>query len=317
MKRLIMMLALLPLLCTGCAKPKEENAGKVSVMASIFPEYEWTRELLKDTENVQLSLLVQNGSDLHSYQPSVQDIAAVSSADLFLCTGGESSKWIEDAVREPLNKNQRVIRMLEALGSLAKEEETVEGMEAEEEEEGSYDEHVWLSLNNASVLVKAIAEELCRIDPEEAGTIRTNLSSYIGKLADLNARYTESVRASRNKTLVFADRFPFRYLCEDYELTYYAAFAGCSAETEASFSTVVFLAEKIDSLGLPAVCQIESADGRLAKSVLSNAQKKNVKTVTFDSMQSVNAAYLSSGKTYLSVMEDNLTALQTALGSEK
>ena len=299
-----------------------EEAGKIQVVTTIFPIYDWVREVAGDTGNTEITLLLDSGVDLHSFQPSAQDIMNVAACDLFIYVGGESDEWAEDALAEAVNPDMVVISLVEALGENAKAEEIVEGMQAEEEEEEGkeseeeeeeIDEHVWLSLRNAQVFTSAIADALAQKDPANADSYRANAEAYGAKLAALDAAYAEAVDSAAHKTLLFGDRFPFRYLTDDYGLTYYAAFAGCSAETEASFGTVIFLAKKTDELQLPAVLTIEGKDHRIAETIISSTADKNRKLLTLDSMQGTTANDIAQGATYLKIMEDNLAVLKEAL----
>ena len=223
-------------------------------------------------------------------------------------------------VKEAVNKDMKVINLLDVLGSSVKEEEVVEGMEAEEEEEKDgaeeepeYDEHVWLSLRNAKVLCKAIADDLAEIDTENADTYQKNEKAYTDKLDELDKKYQETVDSASQKTLLFGDRFPFRYMVDDYGLNYYAAFVGCSAETEASFETITFLAGKTDELGLKNIMTIEKSDQKIAKTIIENTKEKNQGILTLDSMQSTTSDDVKKGATYFSIMENNLNVLQEAL----
>ena len=323
------------------AKKADKNSGKIKIVTTIFPQYDWTREIIGDTNSANLTLLIGNGTDLHSYQPSIQDIAKISTADIFIYVGGESDGWVKDALKNAKNKNMTVINLLEVLGDNVKEEQIVEGMQAEEEEEHhhvededhdhehheadghhhhhddedepEYDEHVWLSLRNAKEICAAICDALCKKDSANAASYKVNLTAYTSKLDALDAKYTATVKAASKKTILFGDRFPFRYLTDDYNLKYYAAFVGCSAETEASFETVIFLAKKVDELGLNSVLKIESGDGKLARTIINSSTKKSAAILTMDSMQSVTTKQAASGTTYLSVMENNLKVLEQAL----
>ena len=317
MKKLFALLTALLLilgLFAGCnGDPGEPTAnGKPSVVVTIFPEYDWVREIAGDTlGDIDLTLLLDNGVDLHSYQPTVDDIVKISNCDLFVYVGGASDKWVRDALAQSRNKEQKVLNLLEILGENAKEEEIKEGMEAEkEEEEGpAYDEHVWLSLKNAALFVGALRDALCELNAADAAAYRTNADAYLQKLNALDGDYAAAVADASTKTLLFADRFPFRYLTEDYGLSYYAAFPGCEAETEASFQTVSFLAGKLDELGLKTVLVIESGDGRLAQTVIDASRDKDQTVRTLHSLQGP-----SGGRDYLTVMRDNLAVLREALG---
>ncbi len=308
------------------------NSGVPKIVTTIFPEYDWVTNILgQNPANAELTMLLSSGADLHSYQPTVADIMKISTCDLFIYVGGESDRWVDDALKEAVNKNMVVVNLLETLGDKVKEEEIVEGMQgedeehehhhdhddAEEEEEVEYDEHVWLSLKNAAILCNAIADAVCKIDTKNAATYKANAASYIAKLNALDTKYTEAVANSAVKTVLFGDRFPFRYLVDDYGLTYYAAFVGCSAETEASFETIAFLAKKVDELSLGTIMTIEGNNHKIAQTIAQNTKAKNQKILTLDSMQSVTSKDVKNGVNYLSIMEKNLETLKTALGASK
>ena len=498
---LLLALMMLAGVLAGCGKPKDAGkAGKLKVVTTIFPAYDWVRAILGDkAENAEITMLLDNGVDLHSYQPTADDIVRISDCDLFVYVGGESDGWVENALKNAANKNMKVINLLDVLGDSVKTEEVVEGMQETEHdhdhskevstfeddevqdrslsdwagswqsaypfaldgtldgafaamaEEGEMtadeyktyyqngyktditnidiagdhiaftyedgkkvgsdykyigyyiqnwstgtkaamyrfeavdrtsgapvyiefndhmiesaapehfhirmsnesfdaivdpekswptffpadmtgedlcehmeghghdhgeekDEHVWLSLKNAKTLVGAIADALQELDPDNKDTYAANASAYIEKLSALDGAYQSAVDGAASKTVLFGDRFPFRYLADDYGLRYYAAFAGCSAETEASFETVSFLAKKVDELGLPCVLTIEGAQHRIAETIVQNTAGKKQKVLTMDSMQSTTSKDVANGATYLSVMEKNLSVLKEALG---
>ncbi|MBQ7562684.1 MAG: zinc ABC transporter substrate-binding protein [Lachnospiraceae bacterium] len=299
-----------------------EDSGKKKIVATIFPEYDWTRNILGENPGgAELTLLVDNGVDLHSFQPSAEDILKISTCDLFIYVGGESDEWVEDVLKEANNSDMIVIDLMNELGEAVQEEEVVEGMEAdaEDEEETEYDEHVWLSLKNAIRFCESISDALCKLDPENQDTYQSNLKAYSDKLAELDRDYQEAVSAGTTDTILFGDRFPFRYLTEDYGLKYYAAFAGCSAETEASFKTIAFLAQKIDELSLPAIFTIDGSDQRLAASIIQMTASKDQEILVLDSMQSITLKTTSNNtsdntsETYLSIMERNLEVLKEGL----
>lgn len=306
---------------SGCA-PQDDSAAsnKLNIVTTIFPAYDWVREILgAETDRAEITMLLDSGVDLHSYQPTVDDIVKISDCDLFLYVGGESDGWVDDALKNAPNKERKVIRLLDVLGDSAKAEETVTGMQEEEhdhEEEAEYDEHIWLSLKNAQVLVAAISEALQETAPARKDTYAANAAAYVEKLSALDGEYRAAVDSGKYKTLLFGDRFPFRYLADDYGLDYYAAFPGCSAETEASFETVSFLAGKMDALGLPCVLTIEGTQHKIAETIVQNTAQKNQQVLTMDSMQAVTANDAASGVSYLSIMEKNLSVLKKALGQE-
>ncbi|MCD8192837.1 MAG: metal ABC transporter substrate-binding protein [Oscillospiraceae bacterium] len=308
--------AALLLALTACGTAAETEADRsLKIVTTIFPEYDWTRELLgENPAGAELTLLLQNGVDMHSYQATVDDIVTISSCDLFIYVGGESDAWVDDALREATNADMKVLNLLDILGDAAVDEELVEGMEGDAGEgEAETDEHVWLSLRSAQLFCREIAAALAEFDPANADVYSANLEAYAADLAQLDGEYSEAVAAAGSGTLLFADRFPFRYLTDDYDLEYFAAFAGCSAETQASFETVVFLAGKADELGLPCVLIIDGSDGKLAETVAANTQSGGKQILTLNSMQSVTAEDIAGGATYLSIMTDNLEVLKTAL----
>ncbi|MBO4438752.1 MAG: zinc ABC transporter substrate-binding protein [Spirochaetaceae bacterium] len=308
-------------------------ASKKSIVCTTYPEYDWVLNVLGSRASAfNVALLQNKGTDLHSYQPSVQDIAKISVSDLFVYVGGESDEWVEDVLQNARNKNMIVINMMKVLGDAVREEEIVEGMQESEEhehehghdhhegeahdhehEEAEYDEHVWLSLRNAAVITQALSEAVQKLDSKNAATYKANAEAYIEKLGKLDAEFQAAVAKAETKTLVFADRFPFRYLADDYGLKYYAAFAGCSAESEASFETVIFLAKKIDELALKSVLTIEKSDKKIAKTVVSNTKAKNQQILEMDSLQSVTQKDIKGGKNYLDAMKQNLAVLKAAL----
>ena len=305
---------------SATAAPSQTEAPahtKISIVTTIFPEYDWVREILGDkADSAEITMLLDKGVDLHSYQPTADDLIKISDCDLFVYVGGESDEWVEDALKSAANRDRKVINLLETLGDSVKEEETVEGMQEEEEdhEEKEYDEHVWLSLKNAKTLVGAISESLQELDPDNKDTYAANADAYGQKLSALDAEYQKAVSAGTYKTLLFGDRFPFRYLVDDYGLSYYAAFVGCSAESEASFETVSFLARKVEEGKLPCVLTIEGKNHKIAETIVQNTAGKNQKILTMDSMQSTTSQDVVRGTTYLSLMAKNLDVLKEALG---
>lgn len=322
---ILLMAALSLLWLAGCtAAPAEaQQQQPLRIVTTGFAAYDWTREILGDeAENAELTLL-GGGADLHSYQPTAADILRISTCDLFIYVGGESDAWVDGTLAQAANERQITLNMLDALGDAALAEELVVGMQADSDdhahEEGNdahdvvYDEHIWLSLRNAQTLCGVIADALATLDAGRAAAYRANADAYGEALSALDARYTAAVEAAPRDTLLVCDRFPFLYLTRDYGLSYYAAFAGCSAETEASFATIAFLADKADALSLTHVVTLENADEKIARTVISGTKDKQQQIVAMNSMQSTTLKDAENGVTYLSVMEQNLAALQTAL----
>ena len=318
----------------GTSQSGNAGEGKLSVVVTIFPLYDWAGNILGEESGAELTFLLNSGVDMHSFQPTTSDIMKISSCDLFLYVGGESDAWVEKALAEAANPKLVAVNLLELLGERAREEELLEGMQedeahdhdhAEDEhdheedhdhahgEESEYDEHIWLSLQNAAYLIPQIAETLSGIDPENGARYKENADAYVTKLNALDGEYAAVVAASPAKTLLFCDRFPFRYLAEDYGLTCYAAFSGCSAETEASFETIAFLSEKVKELSLAHVITIEGSETKIADTVLAGAGAAGSDILVLDSMQSTTAQDAEGGVSYLSVMEKNLEVLKEAL----
>ena len=309
-----LLLVILVIALCSCATPTEDKEA-ITIVTTVFSEYDWTRQILGNaTENIELILLCDNGTDLHSYQPTVADIATITTCDLLICTGGTSDAWIGDALAAAPSDIGRVVRLTELLSEDELLTEQSHHQNAEHHHGEAYDEHVWLSLRLAERFCGAICDALCAVMPENSEMYRDNCKNYIAQLKVLDEEFASVVENASVKTLLFADRFPFSYLTNDYGIECYAAFPGCSSETEASFATVAFLAERIDSLELPAVVILENASDALAKTVLLATSTKPSLIVTMNSLQSVSRADIDSGTTYLSVMKQNLSALKTALG---
>ena len=324
-------ISLILAMCTGCsgaASGATAGSGKLKVVTTIFPEYDWVKEITAGVDSVDITLLMDTGADLHSYQPTAEDIMKVGTADVFIYVGGESDGWVDDALKNAVNKDMTVINLMDVLKESVKEEEVVEGMQEEEhedadedheqthgdaEEEVEYDEHVWLSLKNAKVVVSSIAESLSAKDSANSQKYTANADAYIAKLDTLDQEYQKAVDEGSFDTLLFGDRFPFRYMVDDYDIKYFAAFVGCSAETEASFETIKFLADKVDELGLTHVLTTEKTDGKIAKTIIDTAKASDVKVIAMDSMQSVTINEVEGGETYYSIMEKNLDVLKQAL----
>lgn len=310
--------------CGSGATPIEEGADKVSVVCTTFPQYDWVRNLLGDAaEEFEVSLLVKNSADIHNYQPSAQDMIAMKEADLFLYVGGESDAWVEDIMKADGTLSDKSVSLVAALGDKSLVEEIVEGMEHDHEHghekdhehaDELLDEHVWLSLENAEILCQYISGRLQELAPDEAVVIAENTATYVKELHELGVEYQEVVDESAHNALIFADRFPFRYLTEDYDLEYYAAFAGCNAEVEAGFDTIIGLAGKVDELKVPCVLVIDGSDKSLAEAILQAAGDKDKEILTMDSMQSVSWEDILRGANYLDIMKANQEVLCKALG---
>ena len=308
-------------------KPVEKTeVKKVKIVTTIFPEYDWVKNIIKGKEdNFDVSMLMTSGIDLHNFQPSAKDIIEIGKSDIFIYVGGESDKWAEGVLKEASNKNLKTINLMEVLKDRVKVEEEIEGMEEEEhhheegeehkegEEEIEYDEHVWLSLKNAEYICNKIESEISSIDTANANVYKDNLTSYVNSLKALDNEYKDAVDKASRKVLLFGDRFPFRYLFDDYGLKYYAAFKGCSAETEASFKTIKFLADKLSEEKFPYVMIIEGSNGKIANAIIENSTEKDAKVETMYSIQAVSSDEINNGASYLDYMKKNLEVFKTVL----
>lgn len=310
---------------SSVAESNSEETKKLSIVTTIFPAYDWVKQVVGDNKNVEISFLIDKGVDLHSYQASAADIAKITDSDLFVYVGGVSDDWAEDIIKE--NPNLKYINMVDSIGEAALAEELVEGMQDEEEhdneseehanEEGEHedgeeeiDEHVWLSIKNAETIVSAIEAKLAEIDPDNKAEYEKNANDYLAKLDELDKEYKDTLSSIQNKTIIVGDRFPFRYLVNEYGIKYYAAFKGCDAGSEASFETVKFLANKMDELNMTDIFIIDGSKGDLAKTIVDNTKDKNAKVLVLDSMQSTKS---SDNASYLDIMKKNLEVLKEVL----
>lgn len=320
------MLFLMLLAVSGCGQQRadeELSEDRLRIVCTIFPEYDWVKEILgEQAAETELTLLMKNGADLHSYQPTVWDLRKIAEADLFLYVGGESDAWVEAALDRFPDPDREVLNLMEILEDQIREEEHVEGtrerpaaehVHGHEEEETEYDEHVWLSLRNARTVCSAVTEALCGLDEAHAERYRQNADAYQEKLDALDKAYEAATGQQEEPVLLFGDRFPFCYLAADYGIRCYAAFAGCSAETEASFATITFLAGKAGELNLPVILAIDGSDQKIARTIAENTGTRDQKVLMLDSMQSVSEADIEAGESYLTIMERNLEVLKAAL----
>ena len=314
----ILLAAVMLLSLSACgekAENEKKDDGKIDVVTTVFPIYDWVKNIVGEMDNVKLTMMLDTGVDLHSFQPTAEDLLNITECDMFIYVGGESDSWVDDALKT-VSTDAKVLNLMDILGDAVKEEEVVEGMEAEEEgeeEEGpEYDEHIWLSLKNAQKCVEKITETFCEIDPDNMRQYQAHADMYGEKLAELDGKYESTVQEAKYKTVLFGDRFPFRYLVDDYGLDYYAAFVGCSAESEASFETISFLADKLKELGLPVILTLEGTDHKLAETILSTSGT-DAKILSVDSLQSVTKEGVENGADYAAIMEENLNVFSEAL----
>lgn len=347
---LLLTLALL-LALSGCTAAEPiTDSSKPSIVCTAFPQYDWTLQILGDrAEDFNVVLLNHQGTDMHSFQPTAANMVSMANCDLFIHIGGYSEGWVPAALESAGNDHAQILTLLDHVD--AKAEEFTEGMdhnhdhghdhegyghieendghvedadahaEHDHEEDGheedahakELDEHLWLSLRCAQQACEAITEAICQLDSANAADYQANADAYAKQLHQLDHEYEEAVHLAGTHVLLFADRFPFRYLTDDYGIEYVAAFPGCSAETEASFETILYLSEEMETHQLTCAIVLEGSKTDFAKTVVGNTKVDRPQILTLNSMQSVNQRDIDAGVTYLRIMEENLTVLKEAL----
>lgn len=304
---------------TSCSSAKSESkndSGKISVVTTIFPYYDFTRSIAGDKADIKL--LLSPGSEPHSYEPSPSDIVAIENCDIFIYNGGESDEWVESVLDSIENKNMKVMRMMDYVDLLYEqsvdhdehEHEDGDGDEHEHEHGEEYDEHIWTSVKNAEKLTNAIYDELCVSDFANKAAYSSNRDSYLSQLQALDSEISDIVSNAKRNTVVFGDRFPFLYFVTDYSLEYECAFPGCSSETEPSISTVTHMIDFTRENKIPVVFYLEFSNGKVAKLI---SEDTGAKTMRFSSCHNVTKDEFADGATYISLMEQNANALKEAL----
>lgn len=326
--------------CTAAGNGEEnfpEDQKKLRIVTTIFPQYDFVRQIAGD--NVSLTMLLKPGEETHSYEPTPQDIIAIQNADLFIYVGGENDEWVEDILESPEMEDVKRLRLVDCVGNILSEEH-VEGMKEErghshedEEEENhdeeeyflhsaeeteeehnehvhTMDEHVWTSPDNAIDIVKHITEELCSLDPEHGQIYKDNAEAYEAQLKELDTEFRDVVENAKNHTLLFGDRFPFRYFAAEYGLDYYAAFSGCASDTEPSAATMAFLINKVKEEQIPVVLKMELSNDNIANAI---AEACDVPVKVFYSSHNISAKQFEAGVTYLDLMKENVETLKEAL----
>ena len=373
MKKILIIILVTALIFTGCSNETKTNE-KLNIVTTIYPTYDWVKQIVGDSKNYEITLLGDNGIDLHSYQATSEDLVEISNADILIYVGGPNDNWINDAIKNATNKDLVAINLIEKLGTKALQEESIEGMTDDHDHDHDHDdththdhdehsddhghdhddhsddhdhdhddhsddhdhdhddhsddhdhddththnhvdEHIWLSLKNAKRLIPEIEEEIIDKDEKNEKEYKKNTAKYLEKLEKLDEKYENIIESSKLNTLLFADRFPFRYLIEDYNLKYYAAFSGCSSETEASFATIEYLSTKLKEEKFKYILVIENKNHKIPETIIKTSKEKNVKTLTLNSMQSITKKEMKD-KDYLSIMEENLKVIEKALGNK-
>lgn len=322
MKKIIIFFSAMALiLCLLSCKNNNAIAvesNKIKIVTTIFPIYDLTKEIIKGVPNIDINLLMQNGIDLHNFRPSAKDLIDIANSDLFVYIGGESDEWVNDALKDVNNKNINYINLMQMLKNdiLEEDEDISEEWHNKEEhnnEEYEYDEHIWLSLKNAKKIVNILENNLEKIDSINSHKYKENANALINSIDNLDIKYKKGTSVDGEIMVVFADRFPFKYLFNDYGIKYVAAFNGCSAESEASFEKILTLAKTIDEYNLKNVMILEGSNEKIAKTVIENTKNKNAKILTLNSMQSITNNDIKNGKNYISIMEDNFINLVEAI----
>ncbi len=305
---ILMCIVLCMAVMCSCSDKETTHEG-IKIVCTAFPQYEYVKNILGTSDG--LTLLLDDGADLHSYEPTATDIIEIASSDLFVCIGGISDSWVEGALKSANSDNLKAVSLMDMVQTY--DVDYVAGMEKENhhhEGEHEKDEHIWLSLQNSAAITRTLCDIICEIDTANAEKYRENAENYISSLNELDSEYKTVIDGAKRNVLLFADRFPFRYLIEDYNLEYHAAFSGCSSESEASFQTMAFLIDKTKELSLPAVIITENSDGSIAEMI---SRETGAETLTLDSCQSVSASDIENGTTYLGIMQKNLEILKEAL----
>ncbi len=287
----------------GCAKQNPEDDGKVSIVVTAFPHYDFARQLTVGVENVEIKMLISPGSEVHSYEPSPSDILAVSTCDMFIYTGGESDTWAKGILESSGNDSMKVISFMDIC--------TPDGHTSEHEEHNhEYDEHVWTLPLLSETICEQISGELCNIDKENAETYGKNLSDCLEALSALDAEFSDIMSCAKRDSIIVADRFPFAHFANHYGLKYHAAYPGCASSTEPSASVVAELSEQVKNEAIPYVFTIEFSNQKIAKNVIYGT---NAEILTLHSCHNVTAAEFQSGITYLDLMKQNAANLRKAL----
>ncbi len=313
MKKLL-FLPLIIFLLSSCTTKNNTATDKLNIITTVFPAYDFTRQITGDA--VDIDILVPPGAEIHTYEPTPNDIIRINNADIFIFTGGESDEWIEDILEETKNKNLTVIPMIASVDdliSLSDDEHHEHENDLSDKLDSffdkdfdDYDDHLWTSPKNAIKIVQSINSVLCEKSPQNADLFKKNATNYITKLMSLDAQFSNIISNSKRKTLIFADRFPLAYFARDYGLEYFSAYSGCSENIQVSPATVTFLIDKIKSEKIPAVFYIELSDQKLADTICSETGAKKLLFNTCHTVSDYNS-------TYISLMEQNLKSLEEAL----
>ena len=327
LKRLLIILLSMSLLLSllSCSPKKDEE--KITILCTLFPQYDWLRNITDGSDTIELKLLIANGSDPHSYQPTAKDIADISNCDMIVYIGGDSDTWVKKAIERSKNEKIKSVVLSElesvTLRNISAESHSHDEHDHEDHKEheghshAAFDEHLYLSLKNAAAITKELANELCSLDSANEELYRKNAESYISKLLELDSSFAQKIaNADEEPFMLFADRFPFVYLLSDHNISYSAAFESCTTDTNAGFDTVIRLIKEAELHKVKYITVTETSDKALAETVISSTQTKDQKIAVLHSLQAVNESQIKNGITYLSVMQDNINSILIATGIE-
>ena len=296
---------------TGCNK-KQETQDKLTIVSTNFPGYDFARAITMDNTNVKVKMLLKPGAESHTFEPTPDDIKTIKNSDIFIYVGGDSDEWVDDILSDIDTSKTKIIKLIDLVD--AKEEVTTEGMESDDEEEAEeeveLDEHVWTSPKNAIEIINKLKKEIINIDSDEKSNLESNANDYVNKLNDLDTEFKSIVKTAKRKEIIVGDRFPLRYFADEYGLSYYAAFPGCSEQTEASAKTISFLANKVKEDKIPVVLKIELSSGNIANTI---AKETNTKVLEFNSAHNISQSDFDAGATYVDIMTKNVEVLKEAL----
>ncbi|MGN0622229.1 MAG: metal ABC transporter substrate-binding protein [Porcipelethomonas sp.] len=290
---------------TGCTD--QTDNGQLKIVTTIFPQYDFAKHIAG--ENASVTMLITPGSESHTYEPTPSDIAKIQQADLFIYNGGESEVWVDEILESVGKEDLNTLRLMDYV-DLTEEDEAEYESSDEHEHDHEYDEHIFTSLKNSEILLNTICDELCSIDDKNKNTYTENTENYCNEISELDAMFTDMINSAERKTVVFGDRFPFRYFADDYGLECYAAFSGCSSETEASSATVSELIKIVKNENIPIVFYIEFSNQKTAEKI---AQACSVKTGLLHSCHNISKEDLDNNVSYVDIMKSNYNILSEAL----
>ena len=293
----------------GCSRNEQNHNHKFTIISTSFPGYDFLRAITKNVEDVEVKMLLKPGIEVHDFEPTPQDIKNIKNSDLFLYVGGDSDEWVKNILKDIDIDKTKIIQLIDLVDVL--EEEVVDGMEEEKKkEEVGYDEHVWTSPIKTISIINQLKGEVIAIDPSHQEWFERNTEDYIQELTAIDLEIREVVERGKRREIIFGDRFPIRYFTEEYDLSYYAAFPGCSEQTEASAKTISFLIQKVNEDEIPVVFHTELSSGKIAQTI---AEETHAKVLEFHTAHNISQEDFDAGRTYVDIMRSNLIALEEAL----